>query len=124
MTVTVTGKPRALPAVTDLSAFRIIQEALTNTLRHAGPATAAVTVDYGASELRVEVTDTGRGLPGHRGPNGGGPRAARHARARRGGGRHDRDRPGAGGRLPGRGRLPLGGRSTTSRRARSRPAGG
>jgi signal transduction histidine kinase len=60
--VTVTGQPRALPAVTDLSAFRIIQEALTNTLRHAGPATAAVTVDYGPGALRVEVTDTGRGL--------------------------------------------------------------
>jgi len=60
--LTVTGQPRDLPAVTDLAAFRIIQEALTNTLRHAGPATAAVTVDYGAAALRVEVTDTGRGL--------------------------------------------------------------
>lgn len=60
--VTVTGRPRDLPTVADLSAFRIIQEALTNTLRHAGPATAAVTVDYGQDELRVEITDTGRGL--------------------------------------------------------------
>ncbi len=64
VTVRVTGRPRDLPAVTDLSAFRIIQEALTNTLRHAGPATAAVTVDYGPAALRVEVTDTGRGLTG------------------------------------------------------------
>jgi signal transduction histidine kinase len=62
VSVTVTGRPRDLPAVTDLSAFRIIQEALTNTLRHAGPATAAVTVDYGAAALLVEVTDTGQGL--------------------------------------------------------------
>ena len=62
VTVTVTGQPRDLPAITDLSAFRIVQEALTNTIRHAGPATAAVTLDYGADELRVEVTDTGRGL--------------------------------------------------------------
>ena len=62
VTVTVTGHPRDLPAVTDLSAYRIIQEALTNTLRHAGPATAAVTVDYGAAALRVEVTDTGHGF--------------------------------------------------------------
>ena len=60
--VTVTGQRRDLPAVTDLSAFRIIQEALTNTLRHAGPATAAVTVDYGEAALRVEVTDTGHGF--------------------------------------------------------------
>jgi signal transduction histidine kinase len=62
VTVTLTGTPRDLPAVTDLSAFRIIQEALTNTLRHAGPATAGVTVDHGESALLVEVTDTGRGL--------------------------------------------------------------
>jgi signal transduction histidine kinase len=64
VTVAVTGTPRDLPAVTDLAAFRIIQEALTNTLRHAGPATAVVTVDYGAAALRVEVTDTGHGLAG------------------------------------------------------------
>ena len=64
VTLTVTGRPRDLPTVTDLSAFRIIQEALTNTLRHAGPATAAVTVDYGAEALSVEVTDTGHGLTG------------------------------------------------------------
>jgi len=62
VTVAITGQPCDLPAITDLSAFRIVQEALTNTIRHAGPATAAVTVDYGADELRVEVTDTGRGL--------------------------------------------------------------
>jgi len=62
VTVTVVGQPRELSALTDLSAFRIIQEALTNTLRHAGPATAAVTVAYGAAALRVEVTDTGHGL--------------------------------------------------------------
>jgi signal transduction histidine kinase len=64
VTVTLTGGQRDLPAVTDLSAFRIIQEALTNTLRHAGPASAAVTLDYGASALRIEVTDSGRGLTG------------------------------------------------------------
>jgi signal transduction histidine kinase len=64
VTVTVTGRPRDLPTVTDLSAFRIVQEALTNTLRHAGPATAAVTIGYGPAALRVEVTDTGLGLAG------------------------------------------------------------
>jgi signal transduction histidine kinase len=62
VTVTVTGSRRDLLAVTDLCAFRIIQEALTNTLRHAGPATAEVTVDYGQDVLRVEVTDDGHGL--------------------------------------------------------------
>ena len=62
VTVTVTGQHRDLPAITDLSAFRIIQEALTNTLRHAGPASAAVALDYGRDSLRVVVTDTGHGL--------------------------------------------------------------
>ncbi|HUN36759.1 MAG TPA: sensor histidine kinase [Trebonia sp.] len=62
VTVTVQGEPRPLPAVTDLSAFRIIQEALTNTVRHAGPATARVTVRYGPGDLlHIEVTDDGQG---------------------------------------------------------------
>jgi len=63
VTVAVTGRPRDLPAVTDLAAFRIIQEALTNAIRHAGPATAEVAVRYGAADLRIEVTDSGIGLP-------------------------------------------------------------
>ena len=62
VTIAITGQRRELPAVTDLSAFRIIQEALSNTIRHAGPATAAVTVHYAADHLAVEVTDTGCGL--------------------------------------------------------------
>ncbi|HEX6523766.1 MAG TPA: sensor histidine kinase [Streptosporangiaceae bacterium] len=61
VTVTVSGQPRPLPAVTDLAAFRIIQEALTNSIRHAGPASAAVSVRYGSADLWIEVTDTGRG---------------------------------------------------------------
>jgi len=67
VTVTLTGEPRPLPAVTDVSAFRIIQEALTNSLRHAGPATASVSVNYADEALLIEVTDTGRG-PGNAGP--------------------------------------------------------
>ena len=63
VTVAVTGQPRHLSAVTDLSAFRIIQEALTNVIRHAGPATATVRVDYAEDSLSIEVTDTGCGLP-------------------------------------------------------------
>jgi signal transduction histidine kinase len=61
VTVTVTGQPRDLPAVIDLAAYRIIQEALTNIIRHAGPATARVSVGYAADELSVEITDSGRG---------------------------------------------------------------
>jgi signal transduction histidine kinase len=59
--VTVEGEPRPLPAGTDLAAYRIVQEALTNVLRHAGPASAAVRVVWGPSELEVEVTDDGSG---------------------------------------------------------------
>jgi signal transduction histidine kinase len=51
-----------LPAEVDRSAYRIVQESLTNVLRHGGPgATARVRVAVDASTLRLEVTDTGRG---------------------------------------------------------------
>ncbi len=63
VTTEIEGEARRLPAGVDLSIYRVVQEALTNAIRHAGPATAAVTVDYGADELRVEVTDDGRGKP-------------------------------------------------------------
>ena len=60
-TLTVTGDPVPLPGAVDLAAYRIIQESLTNTIRHAGPATAAVALGYARDELRIDVTDTGRG---------------------------------------------------------------
>jgi signal transduction histidine kinase len=47
----------------DLSAFRIVQEALTNALKHAGATHAQVMVCYGTDDVRVEVTDDGRGPP-------------------------------------------------------------
>jgi signal transduction histidine kinase len=59
--VTVEGRTRALAPTVDLTAYRIVQESLTNTLRHAGPATAHVTLSYADDELRVEVLDSGRG---------------------------------------------------------------
>jgi signal transduction histidine kinase len=55
------GAPVDLPAGVDLSAYRIVQEALTNTLRHAGATRADVTVRYGADEIGVEVVDDGSG---------------------------------------------------------------
>jgi signal transduction histidine kinase len=61
--LTVDGTARPLPAAVDLAAYRIVQESLTNTIRHAGPATAAVTLTYAGGELLVEVTDTGLGAP-------------------------------------------------------------
>lgn len=62
-TLTVTGDPRPLPAPVDLAAYRIVQESLTNTIRHAGPAAATVALTYRSGELIVEVTDSGRGKP-------------------------------------------------------------
>jgi signal transduction histidine kinase len=59
--LTVRGKPRPLPATVELNAFRIVQEALTNILKHAGPTEATVTLDYDDTELRVDVRDRGRG---------------------------------------------------------------
>jgi signal transduction histidine kinase len=59
--LTVDGEPRELPAAVDLSAYRIVQEALTNTLKHAQASTASVLVRYGAGEIEVEVVDDGRG---------------------------------------------------------------
>ncbi len=60
VTVNVSGKPRALPAQVDQTAYRIVQEALTNTARHAGPASASVHLTYGKRTLTVQVDDDGR----------------------------------------------------------------
>jgi signal transduction histidine kinase len=55
------GTRPSLPAGVDLSAYRIVQEALTNVVKHAGPARALVTVGYHDQNVTVEVTDDGRG---------------------------------------------------------------
>jgi signal transduction histidine kinase len=59
--LTIEGEPRDLPPGVDLSAFRIVQEALTNALTHAGPASARVVLRYRADELEVEISDDGSG---------------------------------------------------------------
>ncbi|GGL06191.1 sensor histidine kinase [Planomonospora parontospora] len=58
--VRITGTARPLPPGLDLCVYRIVQECLTNVLKHAGPARAEVTLAYGADELTVRVTDDGR----------------------------------------------------------------
>jgi signal transduction histidine kinase len=56
------GVPEVVPATVDLSAYRIVQEALTNTLKHAGPdAGARVRLEFDPEFLRLEVTDDGKG---------------------------------------------------------------
>ncbi|WP_051366412.1 sensor histidine kinase [Hamadaea tsunoensis] len=57
--LTVHGAARTLPAAVDQAAYRIIQEALTNTARHAGPAAASVELHYEDHQLGVRVQDTG-----------------------------------------------------------------
>jgi signal transduction histidine kinase len=62
---TVEGTARPLPAGLELSVYRIVQEALTNVRKHAGPEAAAeVTLRYGPDELLVRVADDGRGAAG------------------------------------------------------------
>ncbi|WLW58052.1 sensor histidine kinase [Streptomyces sp. YU58] len=60
VSVTRTGGSSPLAPATDLTAYRIIQEALTNTHKHASTARASVVLDYGVHALRVTVTDDGR----------------------------------------------------------------
>lgn len=57
------GVPYPLPSALDVSAYRIVQEGLTNALRHSSASRADVTVQYGPGELGIEVRDNGRGAP-------------------------------------------------------------
>ena len=65
--IEIEGEPRELPPGVDLSAYRIIQEALTNALRYAGPAHAWVTVRWKDRELELEIANDGRSEPGREG---------------------------------------------------------
>jgi signal transduction histidine kinase len=70
----VTGEPRELPPAVDVSAYRVLQEALSNVLRHAGPVPTAVWVRYEAGGLVVQVDDEGPAVPLPRSPEpAGGP---------------------------------------------------
>jgi len=75
ITLTVTGAPFPLPAAVDLAAYRIVQESLTNVIRHAGPASATVSLSYRPDEIGIDVTDTGHGPKAA----GGGPAGHGHA---------------------------------------------
>jgi signal transduction histidine kinase len=59
VTLAVEGTPRPLPAGKDLAAYRVVQEALTNAIKHAGAAPTSVTVRWQASWLELEIVDSG-----------------------------------------------------------------
>ncbi|HWE61212.1 MAG TPA: sensor histidine kinase, partial [Chloroflexota bacterium] len=61
VTLRVEGAVRPLPEALDISAYRIVQEALTNSLKHAGPAHALVLVRYADEAVELEISDDGRG---------------------------------------------------------------
>jgi signal transduction histidine kinase len=61
--VTRFGPPRDLPASIDMSAYRIIQEALTNVVKHAQTSSCRVLLGYRDDELIIEITDNGAGMP-------------------------------------------------------------
>jgi signal transduction histidine kinase len=61
--MTVNGVVRPLPREVDQAGYRIVQEALTNITRHAGPANARVRIDYLPRQLVIEITDDGSADP-------------------------------------------------------------
>jgi signal transduction histidine kinase len=68
--VRVEGTATELPPGVDFTAYRIVQEALTNVLKHAGRATATVIIRYDGTALRLEILDDGRAVNGRARPGG------------------------------------------------------
>jgi signal transduction histidine kinase len=103
------GNLAALPAVVDISVYRIVQEALTNILKHAGPASAEVAIGCEQDAVTIEVTDNGTGQYGNGSLGGGHGLAGMRERAAVFGGELAAG-PRPGGGFTVRARLPLGGR--------------
>ena len=107
--VVIDGDPAGLPAAVDVSVYRIVQEALTNVLKHAGAASAEVRIDCAGDAVTVEVADNGTGLPASQALAGGhGLAGMRERVAVFGGDLRAGPRPGGGFAV--RARLPLGDR--------------
>jgi signal transduction histidine kinase len=101
--VIVRGRPRPLPVEVDRAAYRIVQESLTNVLRHARNATASVVVSYAEHWLLVAIEDDGRPGRAHRSEGtGNGIRGMRERAERLGGELHASARPGGGFRVSAR----------------------
>jgi signal transduction histidine kinase len=101
------GQRRALPTDVDLAAFRIVQEAVTNVVRHAGDSTATVCVSYNDDDVTLQIDDTGRGGSPGPAPSGSGIAGMRERTAALGGRLEAGPRPGGGFRV--RAQLPADG---------------
>ena len=108
MNLVIDGDHAAIPAAVDVSVYRIVQEALTNVLKHAGPARADVTIGCAEDAVTIEVTDNGSGQPGPLPPAVGHGLAGMRVRVAIFGGEL-RAGPRPGGGFAVRARLPLGG---------------
>jgi len=97
----VTGRPRPLPEAADLTAYRVIQESLTNVRKHAACATASLHLGYTARALRLTIANDGHGASGARasGPAGHGIIGMRERVAAVGGRLSAGPRPGGGYRV-------------------------
>lgn len=105
--VEVHGEPHRISAGLDLAAYRIVQEALTNVLKHANASQVHVTIDHHDADLEITVTDNGRAAPSVTPPSGGhGLIGMRERVALYGGELRSGPRPDGGFEL--RARLPLG----------------
>ncbi|MFE2935477.1 sensor histidine kinase [Streptomyces sp. NPDC059278] len=105
VTVETEGERPAVPPGADLAAFRIVQEALTNVVRHSGSRTARVRIGYGADRIRLRVDDEGPATHGDAGGSGNGLAGMRERAAALGGTIEAGPRPDGGFRV--RAELPL-----------------
>ena len=106
VTLVISGDHAALPAAVDVSVYRIVQEALTNVLKHAGHACADVTIGCADEAVVIEITDDGKGETANRIPGGHGLAGMRERVAIFGGELRAGPRPGGGFAVCAR--LPLG----------------
>ncbi|XVV07973.1 sensor histidine kinase [Actinosynnema sp. CA-248983] len=94
--VRTSGRPVPLPAVSDATAYRVVQESLSNVLRHANATTVLIELDYGEDSVLIRVTDDGCGTPAHDQPPGWGIVGMGERLALLGGELDARSRPGVG----------------------------
>jgi signal transduction histidine kinase len=110
--LSVTGA-RDLPPGVDLAAYRVVQEALTNVIKHAGPSRAAAVLEYRPDDLLITVTDDGHPVTGPGGPGGRGLIGLRERIGLYGGELDAGPRPGGGWRV--RARIPVEGLEVSAR---------